>query len=925
MLRAFKVAILSFLLFPVVSAVSQPAVDSIRHLLSAGTLKPEEKIDALNKLAALVRLATPEESFSFATEAQNASETIGYERGVCDALNTLALYYWLKALPEKGLDVALQALTKSVAIDHREGMMNANLVLGILFKDLGERDKAQEFTNHGLDLALALDHREGISRAYNALGNYARMQGKPQEALRLYKTGLSYLDEENYSHGEDVIISLLLNNIARYYIEIDQERALTKQYLEKSLRIATAFKNKTGELQTRVRMGELLMNSGSYRLAEAQFDICEKLCIELSYPGALMEVFKDRAILKKKEGDPVKAQLYELNYLRLKDSLFNEEKTREIARLESRYETQKKDQTIRLLQQEKDLQRIWQAISVAAVVVLMAVVFFIYRLQHARALRARQLLETEKVLNLKLKEMDKLKSGFFANISHEFRTPLSLILAPIENELKRKLSPESKESMALIRRNANRLLDLVNQLLDLSKLEFGKMELRVQQTHLRQLISLITASFESLLTNKNIILIKNIEIPDCLYWCDQDKLEKIITNLLSNAFKFTPTRGTVTLTTVIEEDSYLSVTVTDTGNGIPADEQSSIFLPFYQVRQDHHVQPGTGLGLPLVKELTRLHQGTVHVFSEPGKGASFVVRIPVVKRLFAEEQLIVDHERAWNHTVAVDSSALNGQPEGDIVFQDRDAILVADDHAELREFISGALQRKGYAVLTAVNGKDAAELAIKFIPSLVLSDLMMPEMDGLSLTKKLKEDERTSHIPVILLTAKNEQQSKVDGWKTGADDYLIKPFSPDELLARISNLIEQRKRLSRKFAERVLVLPPMAGVQSLDDKFLARAHAVVEANLEDYTFTVERMAEEMNLSRTQLLRKLKALTDLSPNDFIKNIRLKRAAHLIRQKADTITQIGYAVGFNDQSYFSKCFKKQFGVTPSEFALDENRSS
>lgn len=925
--RIRKNTILVGLLLWAASVRSQPAVDSIRHLLSIETLQPEKRIDVLNKLAALVRLASPEQSLQFANDALKASEAIHYEKGACDALNTLALYYWVKSMPEKGLELGMTALSKSTLIDHREGMMHANLVMGSLYKELDERKKAEDFTNNGLVLALALHHREGISRAYNALGNYARMQGNAQEALRLYKTGLSYLDETNYNHGEDVIISLLLNNIARQYIEKDQERALTRQYLEKSIVIATAFKNKAGELQARVRMGELHMNSGNYKLAETQFDIAEKIATALSYPAALMEVYKDKGLLKKKEGNLQEAQACELNYLKLKDSLFSEEKGRQIARLESRYETAKKDQTIRLLQQEKEIQWIWQIVSVSVALLLMGVTFFIYRLQHSRASKTRQLLETEKLLNLKLKEMDKLKSGFFANISHEFRTPLTLILAPIENELKRKVSAESKESMTLIRRNANRLLQLVNQLLDLSKLESGKMELRVQQNQLKQLLALLTASFDSLLTNKKIGFVKNIDIPDRLYWCDQDKVEKIITNLLSNAFKFTPPNGTVTLTTVIEEDSYLAITVSDTGNGIPADEQSSIFLPFYQVRQDHHVQPGTGLGLPLVKELTRLHQGTIRVHSEPGKGASFVVRIPVSKKLFSDEQLIVDSsDGVWDelvpsHAHLADDRIAQGGHE--TLFENREAILVADDHADLREFISGTLQRNGYAVLTASDGKEAMELAIKFVPSLVLSDLMMPRMDGIELTKKLKEDERTSHIPVILLTAKNEQQSKVDGWKTGADDYLIKPFSPDELLARISNLIEQRKRLSQKFGERMFASPAQARVQSLDDKFLARAHGVVESNLEDYTFTVERMAEEMNLSRTQLLRKLKALTDLSPTDFIKDIRLKRAAHLIQHKADTITQIGYAVGFSDQSYFTKCFKKQFGVSPSEFALDQNR--
>lgn len=926
MLCIGKNTVLVCLLLVATCAWSQPAVDSLRHVLATETLQPQQKIDALNKLAALVRLAAPEQSLQLANEALAASGAIHYAKGECDALNTLALYYWLTAMPEKGLDLSLKALSKSTLIDHREGMMNANLLLAALYKELGELKQAQDFTRTGLTLALALHHREGIARAYNALGNYARMEGNDREALRLYNTGLSYLDETTYSRGEDVIISLLLNNIARHYIEHDQERALTRQHLEKSLLIATAFKNKTGELQARVRMGELEMNSGNYKPAQVQFDIGERMAAELGYPGAVMEVYKDKELLKRKEGKPAEAQAYELKYLKLKDSVFNKEKAKQIARLQSRYETAQKDQTIKLLQQEKKIQRIWQVLSVSVFLLVMAVAFFIYRLQRSRALRARQLLETEKLLNIKLKEMDKLKSGFFANISHEFRTPLTLILAPLENELKRKVPAESRESMLLMQRNANRLLQLVNQLLDLSKLEAGRMELRVRQNQLKQLLVLLTASFESLLANKQISFVRNIDIPDRLYWCDDDKVEKIVTNLLSNAFKFTSPNGTVTLTTTIGEDGYLSITVSDTGSGIPADEQSSIFLPFYQIRQDHHAQPGTGLGLPLVKELTKLYRGTVQVFSEPGKGTSFVVRIPIAKNLFPEEQLIIDSgDGVWGDLVPSQAHLADGGIGAghEILFQNRDVILIAEDHADLREFISAALQRQGFAVLTASDGKEALDFAVKFVPSLVLSDLVMPRMDGIGLTKKLKADERTSHIPVILLTAKNEQQSKVDGWNTGADDYLVKPFSPDELLARINNLIEQRKRLSQKFSEHVLVLPTPTHVQSLEDKFLARARSVVETHLEDYTFTVERMAGEMNLSRTQLLRKLKALTNLSPNDFIKDIRLKRAAELIQQKADTITQIGYAVGFNDQSYFTKCFKKQFGMTPSEFALEQNR--
>jgi YesN/AraC family two-component response regulator len=247
----------------------------------------------------------------------------------------------------------------------------------------------------------------------------------------------------------------------------------------------------------------------------------------------------------------------------------------------------------------------------------------------------------------------------------------------------------------------------------------------------------------------------------------------------------------------------------------------------------------------------------------------------------------------------------------------KDSILIAEDNADLRDFMSSIL-KNDFTVFTASNGEEALHLAVQVVPNLVLTDLMMPKLDGVQLAEKLKADERTSHIPVILLTAKNDSQSRLQGLKTGADDYLTKPFSTEELLVRITNLIEQRKRLAERYRERILIpVSAPAESASMDEKFLQRMKEVIEANMSDFTFTVEEMAEKMNLSRTQLLRKVKALTGLSPTELIKDFRLKRAAYLIRKKTDTVTQISYAVGFNEQSYFSKCFKKHFGVSPTEY--------
>jgi DNA-binding response OmpR family regulator len=358
--------------------------------------------------------------------------------------------------------------------------------------------------------------------------------------------------------------------------------------------------------------------------------------------------------------------------------------------------------------------------------------------------------------------------------------------------------------------------------------------------------------------------------------------------------------------------------VSDTGTGIPEHEQEEVFSSFYQTNKTRESNPeGTGLGLPLVKELTKLYGGTVGLQSRENQGTTVTVTVPLFKKSFTEEQIIEEPIRTWsteNISIAVPPG--REQDEEQAIDITKDSILIVEDNNDLRQFIINNLQQD-YHVLSASNGEEALAIAMTNVPSIVLSDLMMPVMDGMKLTGKLKSDERTSHIPVILLTAKNEPESRIEGLNTGADDYLTKPFSNEELKARISNLIRQRKLLADKYKERIVVLSSEKESESMEEKFLQKALRSVEQNLDDPSFSVVKMAEDVGLSRTQLLRKLKALTGISPNEFIKDIRLQRAAELIRQKADTVTQIGYRVGFNDQSYFTKCFKKKFGVAPSEF--------
>ncbi|WP_188928088.1 hybrid sensor histidine kinase/response regulator transcription factor [Dyadobacter endophyticus] len=580
--------------------------------------------------------------------------------------------------------------------------------------------------------------------------------------------------------------------------------------------------------------------------------------------------------------------------------------------------------------------RSWWALAIYALL-LVGMAAILVRFRERKLKKEKLALEdtvrerTEKILlqTEELKEMDRLKSRFFANISHEFRTPLTLILAPLEEELAKK-PPAEQGRLLIMKRYANRLLELVNQLLNLSKLEAGKMELQVQNVELRQFLSVLSSSFDSLAQHKGISFEKSVGVPEGSFWFDPDKLEKVIINLLSNAFKFTPASGLVKFEANMDEQSgrqMLCIAVSDTGRGIAPEEQKQVFESFYQARQTVENQDGgTGLGLAFARELVKLHKGDISLQSQVGKGSVFSIRIPVSKEAFDAKQIV----EAGLSGYTLPSAQAISLPLDEREENKRDAsgpksrgsaqretVLIVEDNAELRGYMASLLEND-YIIYKAPDGAEALACARKVLPSLIISDLMMPKMDGMQLTASIKSDERTSHIPVILLTAKSGQESRIDGLKTGADDYLTKPFSVEELTVRVANLIELRKKLAERYRERIRVQVTPAEEMSLDDKFLMKAKEIVEANMEDVLFSVEKMAEEMSLSRTQLLRKLKALTGLAPNDFIRDLRLQKAAEMIRQKADTITQIGYAVGFNDQSYFSKSFKKEFGETPTEYS-------
>ena len=517
-----------------------------------------------------------------------------------------------------------------------------------------------------------------------------------------------------------------------------------------------------------------------------------------------------------------------------------------------------------------------------------------------------------KVQAEKLQELDKAKSRFFANISHEFRTPLTLIKGPIE-QLEQNFDQKlSMETVRMIRRNANRLLNMVNQLLDLSKIDEGSLKLSPTEGDVFKCLRAAVSSFNSHAAQRSIDY--RVRIPTNMLWAsfDRDKLENIVYNLLGNAFKFSENGSEISFVADFYSNN-LQIQVSDTGLGIPEERLPFIFDRFYQVDNSATKEKeGSGIGLSLSKDLIDLMGGTITVSSKENKGTFFTVLIPLqeIKTRSMKVELAAEAKGIYPNMPNVYDLCPGDQ-------RNLPRILLVEDNSDMRQFIKGQLIGT-YRVIEAVNGEAGLQCALKDPPDLIVTDLMMPRMDGIELCRKLKTDLHTSHIPVIMLTAKAGSENKIEGLVIGADDYLTKPFDGKELLVRIKNLIEQRKYLRELFSNKDIgIEPKKVTVTSVDQKFLEEVLALLEDKFSEPDFGVLEMQVALAMSKTQLHRKIKALTNESPGELLRNFRLKRAAQLLRQKVDSVTQIAYMVGFNNLSYFAKCFKGLYGVPPSAF--------
>jgi len=561
-------------------------------------------------------------------------------------------------------------------------------------------------------------------------------------------------------------------------------------------------------------------------------------------------------------------------------------------------------------------------------------------------MKLRNELKMREFESKKHREIEGVKSRFFANLSHEFRTPLMLIKGQIERLREGKSQGNLQAQYDMIYRNTVNLHTLIDQLLELTQLEAESIPIKARKENIITTLKGIFNLFKSIAEQKNITLEFLSNETSLCVWVDRDKLEKIINNLLSNAIKFTPDGGRIILgvkSVNSDKNNFAEIKITDSGIGIPEDKLERIFDRFYQVDDSSgRAYGGSGIGLSLVKELVDLHKWEINIESEISKGTTFTLTIPLSDSYLTNEQkinnelntgdILVDQQNFTGNRInktylnnTIDNEniieAEKVLPNKSISKNHKPSILVVEDSTDVREYIFSLLNND-YNIIQAENAEDGMAKVLKLTPDLILSDIMMPGTDGLEFCKQLKTNFQTSHIPVILLTAKVTQANKIEGLETGADDYVLKPFNFKELSLRIKNLLEQRKLLKEKFSKEIYIQPGAVTVNSLDKEFLEKSLKVVESNLYNTQFDLEAFSREMFLSRSQLHRKMVGITGQAPGEFIRVFRLKKAAQLLLEKKLSVTQIALEIGFNSPSHFTKAFQQYFNCLPSEFTVQNN---
>jgi len=812
------------------------------------------------------------EAITYYLKATEIFEQTGDDDGLTQSLSNIGNLQNLSGNYEKALDYALKSLAIAEKINKQPSIAYSNRLLGRIYRRLGQFD--------------------------NALLAYDR-------ALRVYQTSGAKRD-----------VAETLTSIGNIYYEKENLEKAKENYL-KSLQISKTISDSANMAYSYSALGFASHELKSSKEAVLYFDSAIRVAKQLKLYPLVMDGYQALSELYAGQKNYELAYAYHQRYASLSDSLSQMQNKREAAALEARYQNEKKENEIRALKAENEInqlrlqkqssQRNYLIGFLILSLTVIGMFFYLYR-------------EKQK-LNKRLATLNETQSRFFANISHEFRTPLTLIIGPLQQKIEQSPSSAETKDFKMMHRNAVRLHRLIDEILDLSKIESGNMKIQAAEGDLKQFLKTAYASFESLANQKQINY--SLQLPDTgiVGYFDRDKVEKIVYNLLFNALKFTSEGGTVQLIASVNADQ-LTIQVADNGPGIPEGKLPHIFDRFFQVEESASIHGGTGLGLALSKELAHAHHGTLTAANQKSGGSVFTLTFPIAPGYYRNElsPTVLSTSDFSFKTYLEDEAIYDTAFDAEI---DLPVLVIAEDQSDMREFIRQVMADR-YKIILAEDGKDAWDKILQHVPNLVISDLMMPGLNGNELCRKIKTHEATSHVPVILLTARADQQSKLEGLHTGADDYLTKPFDARELQARVQNLIAQREKLKSLFAHRAVPFAPVAEATP-ESQFLNKVIDILKKNFADADFGVDEFTHEIGMSRMQLHRKLKALTDKSPGDFLRLFRLEHAKRLLSTKGISVSEAAYQSGFNNLPNFSRLFKAWAGITPSEYQENPSGSA
>lgn len=936
--------------------IQQKKIDSLTTILNKNSSSDTLTASRTNILArTLAGEGQLELAISYAQKAKKLSEKLNFKNGEADAYNIIGVVNVSKGEYPEALKNLSTGLKKWKETGYKKGIALSYIHIGNVYEYQGNYPEALKNFFTSLKISEEIGNKEGMAESYNSIAVVYVNQGqKYPEALKNYFAALKIWEEIGDKHG----IALSYNNIGVVYdYQGNYSEALKNHFIALKIRkeigdklgiagsynnigyiynvqgnYPEALENYFASLKLLEEIGEKWSIAGSYNnigmiewnlnrpaSAKKHFEKALALAKETGATELLSSIYYNSSLADNDMGNYKDAyENYKL-YTIYNDSLTNEENKRKSLEVSMGYEFEKKEAVIQAELETKNLelktknfQRNVAIAGLGLMVVLTILLIYFFRLRNKNLKIEKQNLELQRREMETIKQTEQFKTRFLANISHEFRTPLTLINGHLE-VLKENGRKEDLLHFDEMEQNGKRLLTLINQLLDLSKMESGQYKLQYKKGNVLNETSMLVQSFHSYAEQHGISLtVQQTESAKALaenpFIYSSEALAIIMTNLVSNAIKYTPSGGNVT--TIIDyRDNKFFVSVADTGQGISKEHLSKIFDRFYQVDEPgQRAYAGSGIGLALVKELSILHGGDVTVDSPDEGGCVFTFWLESHEAEDSENTVAVEQNSAFPVTEE------NQIPNNEQQDTELPLLLIVEDQPELRSFIVQNLGKE-YRFAEASNGKDGLNLAEELLPDLIISDVMMPDTDGFELCQTLKSNVVTSHIPIILLTAKADQKDKLIGLETGADDYIVKPFSLAELKLRVKNILNFKELLRKKFEGNTI---PSAEetpeLNSRDRKFVDDLTQSVEENLSNAKFGVNILAETVFLSVSQMTRKLKTITGKTPADFIRNIRLEKAIELLKN-GESVTDVSWAVGFEDPVYFSKVFKKHFGFSPS----------